>query len=97
MQVDCQIFTEGDTLVVEFPYCSMYFDKFIVQEKAYDIFADDYEHAAMQDRLDDHSFLDFSLLDNDQKYDIMNELIYYYNVKPQEVAIISHNQIKTYK
>jgi len=27
----------------------------------------------------------------------MNDLIYYYNVKPQEVAIISHNQIKTYK
>ncbi len=75
----------------------MYFDKFIVEQKAYDIFADDYEDAAMQDRLDDHSFLDFSLLDFDQKYDIMNDLIYYYNVKPQEVAIISHNQIKIYK
>jgi hypothetical protein len=94
MQVDCQIFTEVDTLVVEYPYCSMYFDRKAIEDKAYQIFGDDYEHAVMFDRLDERKYLDFSFLDNDQKYDVIHDLIYYYNVKPQEMAVISHNQIK---
>jgi hypothetical protein len=51
----------------------------------------------MYDRLDERKYLDFSFLDNDQKYDVIHDLIYYYNVKPQEMAVISNNQIKTYK
>jgi hypothetical protein len=94
MQVDCQIFTEVDTLVVEYPYCSMYFDRKAIEDKAYQIFGDDFEHAVMFDRLDERKYLDFSFLDNDAKYDVIHDLIYYYNVKPQEMAVISHNQIK---
>jgi hypothetical protein len=28
---------------------------------------------------------------------LIHDLIYYYNMKPQEIAVITHNQIKTYK
>ena len=97
MKVDCQIFTEGDTLVIEYPYCSMYFDRVIMEDKAYQIFRDDFEHAVIHDRIDKRHFINFSFLDNDEKYDLIHDLIYYYNMKPQEIAVISHNQIKTYK
>jgi hypothetical protein len=97
MQVDCQIFTEGDTLVIEYPYCSMYFDRVIMEDKAYQIFRDDFERAVIHDRIDNRHFINFSFLENDEKYDLIHDLIYYYNMKPQEIAVITHNQIKTFK
>ena len=97
MQVDCQIFTEGDSLVIEYPYCSMYFDRVIMEDKAYQIFGDDFERAVIHDRIDNRHFINFSFLDNNEKYDLIHDLIYYYNMKPQEIAVITHNQIKTYK
>jgi hypothetical protein len=74
MQVDCQIFTEVDTLVVEYPYCSMYFDRKAIEDKAYQIFGDDYEHAVMYDRVEERKYLDFSFLENDAKYDVIHDL-----------------------
>jgi hypothetical protein len=61
------------------------------------IFGDDYEHAVMYDRLEERKYLDFTFMENDAKYDVIHDLVYYYNVKPQEMAVISNNQIKTYK
>ena len=101
MQVDCQIFTEGDTLVVEYPFCSLYFDKDYIESLAYKHFKGDFEYAEdsdWSDLNDTHDYyINFSLLDNDAKYDILHDLIYYHNVKPDEVAVITHNQIKLYK
>ena len=97
MQVDCQIFTEGDSLVVEYPYCSMYFDRIAMEDKAYQLFRDDFERAVVNDRIDNRKFINFSFLENDEKYDIIHDLIYYYKMKPQEIAIIAQNNIKIYK
>jgi hypothetical protein len=87
----------GRHLSSRVPILLYVFDRKAIEDKAYAIFGDDYEHAVMFDRLDERKYLDFSFLDNDQKYDVIHDLIYYYNVKPQEMAVISNNQIKTYK
>lgn len=101
MKVDCAIFIEGDTLVVEYPYCSLYFDKNTIESLAYKHFGEDFEYAERKDWSDvsdNHDYyLSFSLLDNDDKYDILHDLIYYHNIKPSEIAVITHNQIKLYK
>ena len=101
MHVDCFIFIEEDTLVVEYPFCSLYFDKMYLESKAYDHFKGCFEHAECKyydEVLNKYEYhINFNLLDNDDKHDIIYDLVYYYNVKPSEIAIITENQIKTYK
>jgi hypothetical protein len=97
MQVDCQIFVECDTLVVEYPFCSMYFDRAEMEDKAYNIFGDDFENAVMHDRIENRRFINFAFLDNDDKYDIILDLIYYYKMMPHEIVIVTDKQTKIYK
>jgi hypothetical protein len=96
MQVDCQIFTEVDTLVVEYPYCSMYFDRKAIEDKAYQIFGDDYEHAVIYNRLKERKYLDFAFLDNDASDDTIHTSGNYHTLEAAKNSIYQkRNYIKT--
>lgn len=85
MQVDAQIFVEGDTLQVELPFVHLIYDLREVQVKAYKFFDDQFEHAHKFDRINDENIIDFMYLNFDERYDILHDLTYYYGVKATNI------------
>lgn len=93
MQIDAFIYVDVDELIVEFPYCTMVFDLFAIERKAYQLFGDDYEDAVI--KVDNTSVVSFTYLEDDARYDIINDLIYYYGERPKHIIINSENNQKT--
>jgi hypothetical protein len=93
MQSNFFLYEEPDTLVVELAYCTMHFDLFDIQRKAYQIFGDDYEDAVI--KVDNTSIIAFTYLHDEAKHDILNDLIYYYGERPTHIIINSENNTKT--
>lgn len=85
MQVDAQIFVEGDTLQVELPFVHIIYDLREVQVKAYKFFHDQYDHAHKVDRIYDELIIDFMYLNFDERYDILHDLTYYYGVRATNI------------
>lgn len=93
MLIDAFIYVDVDELIVEFPYCTMVFDLHSVERKAYQLFGEDYEDAVI--KVDNTSVVSFTYLEDDVRYDIINDLIYYYGERPKHILINSENNQKT--
>ena len=93
MQIDAFIYVDVDELIVDFPYCTMVFDLHSVERKAYQLFREDYEDAVI--KVDNTSVVSFTYLEDDARYDIINDLIYYYGERPKHIIINSENNTKT--
>lgn len=90
MQVDMFISVWSDILLVEYAYCSLHFDLHEIQREAYKSFRDDYEYAIVDDEVV------FTYLHDDDKYDIINDLIYYFDIRPLHITIDSQNKKTKY-
>lgn len=93
MQIDAFIYCDVDELIVEFPYCTMVFDLHSVERKTYQLFGEDYDEAVI--KVDNTSVVSFTYLEDDARYDIINDLIYYYGLRPEQIIINSENNTKT--
>ena len=98
MQVDCQIYCDGDYLVVELPFTNVYYDLQEVQRKAYRYFGGfGYEMYESVDS-DDHYIMDFRFMDFNVKYDLLHDLTYYHSLKPEMVTMQNEEEtIKLYQ
>lgn len=98
MHVDCQIYCDGDYLVVELPFTNVYYDLQEVQRKAYRYFGGfGYEMYESVDS-DDHFIMDFKAMEFDVKYDILHDLTYYHRLKPEMVTMQNEEEtINLYK
>jgi len=94
MLVDAFIYVDVDELIVELPYCTMVFDLFALERKAYQLFADEYDDAVI--KVDNTSVVSFTYLEDDARYDILNDLIYYYGERPKHIMINAENNQKTF-
>lgn len=81
----------SDILFVEYAYCSLHFDLHHVQRMAYKSFGDDYEYATVDGEII------FTYLNDDDKYDIINDLVYYFDITPLYITIDSQNKKTKYK
>lgn len=90
MQVDAQIFVEGDTLQVELPFVHIIYDLREVQVKARTFFDDQFEHAYKVDHIHEELIIDFLYLNFDERYDILHDLTYYFGVRAINIIQLKH-------
>jgi hypothetical protein len=90
MNVDMFVTVEQDILLVEYAYCNLHFDLHQVQRQAYKQFGDDYDYATVDGEVV------FTYLHDDDKYDIINDLIYYFDITPLHITIDSQNKKTKY-
>jgi len=97
MQIDAQIFIEGESVFVEMPFCTAIYDLKELSIKGYRHFKYDFEYHLGYNPTWECDILDWHQLDSNERYDVLNDLQYYYGVEPVEIVVMSENKTKTFK
>ena len=97
MQVNASLFIEGDFLFAETPFCTLIYDLKELSIKGYKYLRDTFEEHLDYNHLWEEDCINIHNLSYEDRYDLLHDLVYYYNVLPVEIVIQSENQVKVYK